>query len=126
MSKKTIAFTMPAAGRRPRERAPVVLDGLTGESVPFAAAEPSLRDAGTGSRTDEWVRDPPSRDAPGPSLLPDPPPLRAVTAGASVTINLAADRNLMEAMTLSLIVPFALGWFWFAHAMARRQRLWGV
>jgi hypothetical protein len=126
VSKKTIAFTMPATGRGQRERAPVVLDGLTGESVPFAAAEPSLRDAGTDSRTDEWVRDRPSRDAPGPSLLPDPPPLRAFAVGASVTINLAAERNLMEAMTLSFMIPFALGWFWFAHAMARRQRLWGV
>jgi hypothetical protein len=125
VSKKTIPFTMPAAGRRPRELAPVVLDGLTGERVPFAAAEPSLRDAGTDSRTDEWVRDPPSRDAPGPSLLPDPPPLRELIGG-SVTINLAAERNLMEAMTLSFTIPFALGWFWFAHAMARRQRLWGV
>jgi hypothetical protein len=126
VSKKTIPFTMPAAGRTPRERAPVVLDGLTGESVPFAAAEPSLRDAGTDSRTDEWVRDRPSPDAPGPSPLPDPPPLRAFAVGASVTINLAAERNLMEAMTLSFMIPFALGWFWFAHAMARRQRLWGA
>ena len=31
VSKKTIAFTMPARGRGPRERTPVVLDGLTGE-----------------------------------------------------------------------------------------------
>ena len=126
MSKKTIAFTMPGPARGPREHAPVVLDGLTGESVPFAAAEPSLRDAGTDSRTDEWVRDRPSPDAPGPSPLPDPPPLRAFAVGASVTINLAAERNLMEAMTLSFMIPFALGWFWFAHAMARRQRLWGA
>jgi len=27
---------------------------------------------------------------------------------------------------LSFMVPFALGWFWFAHAMTRRQRFWGV
>lgn len=121
MSKKTIAFTMPARGRQPRERAPVVLDGRTGESVPFAADEASLRDAGTDSKSDEWVRDLPSRDVAGPPLEP-----RAFAVGASVTINLAADRNLMEAMTLSFMVPFALGWFWFAHAMARRQRLWGV
>jgi hypothetical protein len=52
--------------------------------------------------------------------------LRAFAVGASVTINLAAERNLMEAMTLSFMIPFALGWFWFAHAMARRQRLWGA
>jgi hypothetical protein len=120
MSKKTIAFTMPASGRGPRERAPVVLDGLTGESVPFVADEKRLRDAGPEAKTDEWVRDRPSRDA------AEPAPLPAFAVGASVTINLAAERNLMEAMTLSFMVPFALGWFWFAHAMARRQRLWGV
>ena len=123
MSKKTIAFTMPAAGRRPRERAPVVLDGLTGESIPFAAAEASLRDAGSGSKTDEWVRDLPSRDRAAPPL-PEPTAPRAFALG--VTINLAAERNLMEAMTLSFTIPFALGWFWFAHAIERRQRLWGV
>ena len=126
MSKKTIAFTMPASGRGPRERAPVVLDGLTGESVPFAADEQRLRDAGPDSRTDEWVRDRPSPGAAEPSPVPDPPPLRAFAGGAGVTINLGAERNLIEAMTLSFMVPFALGWFWFAHAMARRQRLWGV
>ena len=52
--------------------------------------------------------------------------LRGLAVGASLTINLAAERNLMEAMTLSFMIPFALGWFWFAHAMARRQRLWGA
>ena len=120
MSKKTIAFTMPAAGRAPRERKPVVLDGMTGESVAFAPVEESLRDARPDSKTDEWVRDRPSRDAAGPS------PLRAFAEGASFTIDLAAERNLMEAMMLSFIVPFALGWFWSAHAMARPERLWGV
>ena len=126
MSKKTIAFTMPPAARAPRERTPVVLDGVTGESVGFAAAEESLRDAGPDSKTDAWVRDRPSRDAARPSPVPEPPPLRALGFGAGVTINLAAERSLMEAMTLSFLVPFALGWFWFAHAMTPRQRFWGV
>jgi hypothetical protein len=122
VSKKTIAFTMPAAGRGPRERAPVVLDGLTGERVAFAAAEESLREAGIDARTDDWVRDRPSLDA---AAVPEPRQLPVSAFGASVTINLAADRTLMEVMTLSVMAPFALGWFWFAHAMARRQRLWG-
>ncbi len=123
MSKKTIAFTMPVARRAPPESAPVVLDGLTGERVAFAAGE-SLRDARVDSKTDEWVRDRPSRHVASPSLVPEPPLLPAV--GASLTFDLAAERNLTEAMMLSFVVPFALGWFWFAHAMARRQRLWGV
>jgi hypothetical protein len=120
VSKKTIAFTMPAAGRRARESAPVVLDGLTGESVPFAANEQNLRDAGSDSRSDEWVRD--SGRAAEPSGTPDAP-LRALAFSASMTIDLSAERSLMEAMTLSFMLPFALGWFWFAHAVARRQGL---
>ena len=124
MSKKTIAFTMPAAGRGPRERAPVILDGVTGERVPFAADESSLRAAEGDSKTDEWVRDRPSPDAVEPA--PDIARLRGFAVGASVTINLAAERDLTETMMLSLVVPFALGWFWFANAMARRQQLWGL
>jgi hypothetical protein len=123
VSKKTIAFTMPAAGRGPRERAPVVLDGVTGESVAFAAAESSLRDVGPDAKTDEWVRDRSARDAVEPT--PDVMRLRGFAVGASVTVNLAAERDLTETMMLSFIVPYALGWFWFANAMARSQRLWG-
>jgi hypothetical protein len=123
LSKKTIAFTIPATGRRSRKSAPVVLDGLTGESVPFAADEQDFRDAGSDLRSDEWVRDS-ARDA-EPSPIPDPPS-RALAIGASMTIDLSAERSLVEAMTLSVTLPFALGWFWWANAIARRQRMWGA
>ena len=124
MSKKTIALTMTATGRRPRERKQVVLDGLTGESVPFAA-EQSLCDAGSDSRSDEWVGDS-ARDA-EPSRIPDPP-FPALAVGASMTIDRPAERSLMEAMTLSVTLPFALGWVWWANAIAWRQRnfVWGA
>ena len=123
MSKKTIALTMTATGRRPRERKQVVLDGLTGESVPFAANEQNLRDVGSESTSDEWVRDS-ARDA-EPSRIPDPP-FPALAVGASMTR--PAERSLMEAMTLSVTLPFALGWFWWANAIAWRQRIfvWGA
>jgi len=114
VSKKTVPFTMPA-GRR-QERAPLVLDGQTGESVPFAADEQDLRDAGSERKSDEWVRD----SAPGAE-----PPSRALAFGASMTVDLSAERSLAEAMTLSFALPFALGWFWWANAIARRQRMWG-
>jgi hypothetical protein len=29
-------------------------------------------------------------------------------------------------MTLSFALPFALGWFWWANTIARRQRMWGA
>jgi len=102
LSKKTIALTMTATGRRPRERKQVVLDGLTGESVPFAANEQNLRDVGRESRSEEWVRDS-ARDA-EPSLIPDPP-FPALAVGASMTIDRPAERSLMEAMTLSVRKP---------------------
>jgi hypothetical protein len=123
VSKKTIAFTMPAGGRRPRQRKPVVLDGVTGENVSFAADEQTLRDAGGESRSDAWVGESASNAEPSP--IPDPA-LPALAVGASMTIDLSAERSLMEAMTLSYALPFALGWFWFARALARRQRLWGA
>jgi hypothetical protein len=121
LSKKTVPFTMPA-GQRQRERAPVVLDGLTGESVPFAANEQDLRDAGSERKSDEWVRD--------SALSAEPPRTadsssRAVAFGAAMTVDLSAERSLAEAMTLSFALPFALGWFWWANAIARRQRMWG-
>ena len=123
MSKKTIAFTMPPSERRPRQRKPVVLDGTTAKTVPLAADEQGLRDAGNGSSSDEWVRD----SAPSSEPAPIPAPLApALPVGANMTIDLSAERSLMEAMTLSFTLPFALGWFWFAHATAESKRLWGA
>ena len=115
MSKKTVPFTMPP-GRR-QERAPLVLDGQTGESVPFAPDERDLRHAESDPKSDEWVRD---------SRSGAEAPLRVLAFGASMTIDLSAERSLMEAMTLSFALPFALGWFWWANAIARRQRMWGA
>jgi hypothetical protein len=123
LSKKTIAFTMPATGRPPRQSAPVVLDGVTGESVPFAPEEQNLREAESDLRSDEWVRDN-ALDA-GPSPIPTSTS-RVFAVGANMTIDLSAERSLMEAMTLSFTLPFALGWFWWANAVARRQRVWGA
>jgi hypothetical protein len=123
LSKKTIAFTMPATGRGLRKSAPVVLDGVTAESVPFAAEEQNLREAESDLRSDEWVRDNALDAEPSPIAAP---PSRALAVGASMTIDLSAERSLMEAMTLSVTMPFALGWFWWANAIARRPRVWGA
>jgi hypothetical protein len=112
VSRKTIAFTMPAAGSRPRQRAPVVLDGLTGESLRESGAD----DARIVAEPEEWVRDRDMRL----EVDPQPPPARAARA----TIDLAAERSLIEVVSLSFLVPFALGWFWFVNAMNRRARFW--
>jgi len=122
VSKKTIAFTMPAGGRRPRQRKPVVLDGVTGENVPFAADEQNLHDAGSELKPDKWVRD--SAPNAEPSPISDSP-LPALAVGASMTIDVSAERSLTDAMALSFTLPFALGWFWWTNAIARGQRMWG-
>ena len=80
-----------------------------------------LREPESDLRSDEWVRDN-ALDA-EPSPIPAPPS-RVLAVGASMTIDLSAERSLMEAMTLSFTLPFALGWFWWANTIARRQRVW--
>jgi hypothetical protein len=120
VSKKTIAFTMPATGRGARKREPLVLDGMTGESVPFDAG----KEMNLSEEPDDWVRDRDlGRDVDPPGLAG--PPAQSFAFAASVTIDLAQERGLMEAMALSFITPFALGWFWWVNAMARPYRLLG-
>ncbi len=120
MSRKTIAFSMPAAGPR-RERAPVDPDALGGESAPFAAPDaPRVGDARIDKESDKWVRD---RDVRlSADRAPEPPSAHELSA----TIDLAAERSLVEVVSLSFLLPLALGWFWFVNAMNRRTRLWGA
>jgi hypothetical protein len=85
------------------------------KSVPFSMA---ARAAGSGrpppdmvidAHSDDWVSD---RHAPG-----DEPSI------PGLTLDLSAERGLMEVLVLSFAAPFALGWFWLIHAMAGRVRL---
>ena len=43
-------------------------------------------------------------------------------AGPSLILDLAAERGLTEVFALSMVAPFALGWFWLMNAMAGRVR----
>ena len=47
----------------------------------------------------------------------------AVRPTARLVLDIAAERSLMEVMTLSALVPFALGWFWLMNAFAGRARI---
>jgi hypothetical protein len=107
VSKKTIAFTMPASAPRSRKQEPVALDE---PSRP--RAEPSDF---AGARPDDWVR---NRD-----LAADPSPVADALAPPRVLLEVAAERSLMEVFSLSFLVPFALGWFWFVNAWAGRGRI---
>lgn len=123
MSRKTIAFTMPAGGPRSRGPAPADPDALAHESAPD---DPSAEEAVMAADSDEWVRDRELRRAADPPAVVARKPSRRPAAEASATIDLAAERNLIEVASLSFLVPFALGWFWFVNAMGRRHRMWSV
>ncbi len=43
-------------------------------------------------------------------------------APARVVLDLSAERTLIEVLSLSFLVPFALGWFWVVNALAGRLR----
>jgi hypothetical protein len=71
------------------------------------------------------VREPAEEMAREPAVAAAPWPAPAFDVRAGLVIDLAAERSLAEAMALSFFAPMALGWSWWAHAMARRSGLWG-
>jgi hypothetical protein len=111
VSRKTIAFTMPAREPRAGEQGLDEVDRPSGRRAPLGADGP-------GAESDDWVRD---RDF-GRASEPASPALAA--ARASLVIDLAAERSLVEVMALSVLAPFALGWFWLMNAVSRRYRFW--
>ena len=107
MSKKTVPFTMPASAPRSRKQEPLALDA---PSRPRAGASDFA-----GARPDEWVRD---RD-----FVAGPLPADDALAPTRVLLDLAAERTLAEVLSLSFLLPFALGWFWWVNAWAGRGRI---
>ena len=105
MSKKTVSFAVPAKSARPREAG----------AVEGPAEGPISTSANAGS--DAWVRE---QDDPTEE------PFRLSSAfefGApTFVIDLAAERSLTEVIGLSILAPFALGWFWLLNAIAGRPR----
>ena len=110
MSKKTVSFAVPAKGMRPREAG--------GREGSPEGAQPASANAAADSGSDAWVREQDDLAA---------EPFRLTSAfgevGASTfVIDLAAERGLTEVIGLSILAPFALGWFWLMNAMAGRLR----
>ncbi len=90
---------------------------MSRKSVPFSmSARPASKQAAPDvlidAHSDEWVSD---RHVRGEA------PSAGTTPGMS--IDLAAERGLMEVFALSLLAPLALGWFWMMHATSGRVRL---
>ena len=81
-------------------------------SVPekAASAKRPAADMIIDAHSDDWVsdrndrQDKPERGAP------------------RLVLDLAAERSLTEVFALSMLAPFALGWFWLMHAIAGRVR----
>ena len=100
MSKKTVSFSVPDQGRGSREP---------------AGGAPKRRAAGVliEAHADDWVSDRHNHADEAPAKNPAVPGL---------ILDLAAERGLMEVFVLSMLAPFALGFFWLVRAMAGRVR----
>ena len=100
MSKKTVSFSVPDKGRGSREPA----GGPPKRRAADIVIEP---------HADDWVSDRHNHADEAPAKNP---------AAPSLILDLAAERGLMEVFALSLLAPFALGFFWLVNAMAGRVR----
>ena len=110
MSRKTVIFKMPAPDSSRRDEA-LVAEVAQGEII-------------APSESDSWVRE--RELQPVVDLAPQAPARLASYAPMSVSFDLAAERNLSQIVALSMAVPPMLGWFWFANAIDRYRRIFGV
>ena len=89
---------------------------MSKKTVPFsvpaksAGARSPASDVVIDAHSDDWVSDRNDRGKDGPAVAP------------SLVLDLAAERSLTDVFALSVLAPFALGWFWLMHAMAGRVR----
>lgn len=119
MSKKTVVFKMPAkdAPRPEDERGRNLSAGQEQTSPISQFAEPET-EYESASEPDQWVQRRDARAvAQAPALVAAPS--FAPAALGSVTIDLAAERDLREVAALMLLVPPMLGWFWLFNVMNR-------
>jgi hypothetical protein len=94
VSRKTVSFSMPAPGA----------SGKQERRAPTTAID---------AHSDDWVSDRHgAADDSRPRLAP-----------TGLILDLAAERGLMEVFALSMIAPFALGFFWLINAMTGRVRI---
>lgn len=111
MSKKTVVIKMPVrATPSPEDERARTSRAAEERTSPIAQFADHAGETAGPSKPDQWVR---RRDA-GAASAPG--------AARSVTIDLAAERDLLQAAALAFLVPPALGWFWLSNAM---NRAWG-
>jgi hypothetical protein len=109
MSKKTVVFKMPAREAPPAEEQHA-RNSSSGEerTSPISQLAGRASEHPGSSKPDQWVR---RRDAQAVAQAP--------AAANAVTIDLAAERHLLEVASLMFLLPPLLGWFWLSHAVNR-------
>jgi hypothetical protein len=119
MSKKTVVFKMPPKDApRPEDELGRNFSAGEEQASPLSQfAEPET-EYESSSEPDQWVQRRDARTvAQAPAMVAAPS--SAPTALRSVTIDLAAERDLREVAALTLLVPPMLGWFWLFNVMNR-------
>ena len=120
MSKKVVPFRMPArAIPRPDEAQARPLETAKPEAgpAPSPRARPKAKPA-SASKADEWVQHREAGATGAATLgLGTPPDARLAVRGW--TIDLAAERDLHEVMTMAFLIPPMLGWFWLFNIASR-------
>jgi hypothetical protein len=99
VTRKTVSFSVPAKARSSSE-------GVG------AGRERRASDVPIEAHSDDWVSD---RRGRGGEAAAHP-------ATPSLMLDLAAERGLTEVFALSVLAPFALGFFWLVNAIAGRVR----
>jgi len=129
MSKKIVPFKMPAKATLRREakrrqvHPPTLSPGGAEEaspSLPSGKLEYALA-----SEPDRWVQHRKVGDtAESAPIKLATQPYVPVTA-KSLTIDVAAERELQEVVALAFLIPPMLGWFWLFNFMKRRWSTFG-
>jgi hypothetical protein len=113
MSKKSVVIKMPVREAPPAddERARIP-SSREEQTSPIAQLATRANEQPGSSKSDQWVR---RREAQPAAHAP-------AATDNSVTIDLAAERHLLEVATLMFLLPPLLGWFWLSRAV---NRVWG-
>jgi hypothetical protein len=117
MSRKTISIRMPSA--EPAD---------AGAASAAGSAGAGGRALEGGFESDRWISGADLISLPESFRARSTPPGRALLGSSPpfATIDLSADRTFAQVLTLSFVLPYALGWFWLANSLDRCRRLFAI
>lgn len=82
-------------------------------AISLPAKTPRAAQTPAPSHSEDWVREQDVHAGEDPM---------AMRPASRLVLDIAAERSLVEVMTLSALVPVALGWFWLMNATSGRMR----